>query len=127
MRDLAAVSSAAAIAVFGLCLRAAGLPLFPVALTLLAMMMSQTFWWRGVYWSGDVLRPAIGRTVGLIPEFTALGLCLVAVGAALLGLSVWAQPLMMRGRPMARIAVQWAFDRNGIKCLRVEQIMRADL
>jgi hypothetical protein len=84
LRDLAAVSSAAAIAVFGLCLRAAGLPLFPVALTLLAMMMSQTFWWRGVYWSGDVLRPAIGRTVGLIPEFTALGLCLVAVGAATL-------------------------------------------
>jgi hypothetical protein len=84
LRDLAAVSSAAAITLLGFCLRAAGVPVFAVALTMLAMMMGQSFWWRGVYWSSDALTPAIGRTVALTAEFTTLGLCLVTIGSIVL-------------------------------------------
>ena len=84
LRDLAAVSSAAVIVLFGVWLRAIGVPLFAVALAMLAMMTGQTFWWRGIVWSRDVLTPSIGQTVSLTAEFTRLGLCLAAIGAVVL-------------------------------------------
>ena len=59
LRDLAAVSSALTIVMFGVWLRAAGLHTFPIAITMLAMMMAPTSWWRGVSWNGDALTPAL--------------------------------------------------------------------
>ena len=59
LRDLAAVSSALTIMVFGCWLRAAGLHAFPIAVAMLAMMMAPTSWWRGVSWNGDALAPAL--------------------------------------------------------------------
>jgi len=50
-----------------------------------------------------------------------------AVAAMLFCSPVWEQPLITSGRPMARIAVQWAFLGNSIKSLRVELEMGTGL
>ena len=125
LRDLAAVTSAAVITVFGMCLSAVGVPVFPIALTMLAMMMGQSFWWRGVYWSADALTPAIGRTVDVSAEFTTLGLCLATIGAivmsarstktivvlivaaALCALHLTDVPLVIYGWAAIAIAMDW--------------------
>ncbi len=59
LRDLAAVAGAAAIVAFGAWLRAAGVPVFSIALAMMGMASSATFWWRGVSWNGDALSPAL--------------------------------------------------------------------
>ena len=58
LRDLAAVASAAAVTVLGLCLLASGLPLLPVLIAMIGMAAGSTFWWRGVLWTSDALAPA---------------------------------------------------------------------
>lgn len=59
LRDLAAVTSALAIVIFGLWLRATGLRPFPIAIAMLAMMTGAASWWRGVSWNADALTPAL--------------------------------------------------------------------
>ena len=59
LRDLAAVSGAATIVAFGAWLGAAGVPVFSIALAMMGMASSATFWWRGVSWNGDALSPAL--------------------------------------------------------------------
>ena len=59
LRDLAAVSGAAVIVAFGAWLGAAGVPVFSIALAMMGMASSATFWWRGVSWNGDALSPAL--------------------------------------------------------------------
>jgi len=61
-RDLAGVTTAAAIVMLGLWLTSAGVPLFPVLLTMLAMAAGSTIWWRGIYWTGDSLSPLFAMT-----------------------------------------------------------------
>ena len=58
LRDLAAVASAAAVTVLGLCLLGSGLPLLPVLIAMIGMAAGSTFWWRGVSWTSDALAPA---------------------------------------------------------------------
>jgi hypothetical protein len=62
LRDFAAVATALAIVIFGVWLRAAGLPLYAVLFAMLAMGASSTFWWRGIYWSFDALSPVLALT-----------------------------------------------------------------
>lgn len=59
LRDLAAVAGAATIVAFGAWLGAAGVPVFSIALAMMGMAASATFWWRGVSWNGDALSPAL--------------------------------------------------------------------
>ena len=56
-RDLAGLATTAAIVMLGLWLTAAGVPLFPVLLTLLGMAAGSTLWWRGINWTPDTLSP----------------------------------------------------------------------
>ena len=64
LRDLAAAAGAAAIVAFGAWLRAAGVPVFSIALAMMSMASSATFWWRGVSWNGDALSPALALLAG---------------------------------------------------------------
>lgn len=59
LRDFASVSSAATVVVFGLLLTTAGLPAFPVLLTMVAMAAGATFWARGTIWTPDALSPLL--------------------------------------------------------------------
>lgn len=61
-RDLAGVATAAAVVMLGLWLTTAGVPMFPVLLTMLAMAAGSTIWWRGIYWTGDSLSPLLAMT-----------------------------------------------------------------
>ena len=62
LRDLAGVATAAAIVMLGLWLTSAGVPMFPILLTMLAMAAGSTIWWRGIYWTGDSLSPLFAMT-----------------------------------------------------------------
>lgn len=59
IRDLAAVAAALTVVIFGCWLTAANVALFPVALTMMAMSVSATFWTRGTSWSNDGLSAAL--------------------------------------------------------------------
>ncbi len=59
LRDFAAVTAAAAVALFGVWLRRAGVALYPAALAMFGLAAGSTFWWRGVSWNGDALSPAL--------------------------------------------------------------------
>lgn len=60
LRDLAAVATAFAIVAFGVWLLALRMPTFIVAMTMLCMAVSPTFWGRGISWTFDALTPALG-------------------------------------------------------------------
>jgi hypothetical protein len=60
LRDLAAVSTALAIAALGAWLIAIDIPLLIVALTLFCAAVSPIFWGRGISWTFDALSPALG-------------------------------------------------------------------
>ena len=60
LRDLAAVATALAIAAFGIWLLALRMPMFIVAVTMLCVAVSPTFWGRGISWTFDALTPALG-------------------------------------------------------------------
>jgi len=59
LRDLAAVATALAVAAFGAWLLALKIPEFIVALTMVAMAVSPTFWGRGISWSYNTFTPAV--------------------------------------------------------------------
>ena len=59
LRDFAAVATALAIVAFGIWLKTAGVALYAILLTMVAMAASSTFWWRGIYWMPDALAPAL--------------------------------------------------------------------
>ncbi|MEO8681775.1 MAG: hypothetical protein ABI665_22205, partial [Vicinamibacterales bacterium] len=60
LRDLAAVASAAAVALLGVWLTSTGVPLYPVLIAMLGMAAGPTMWGRGIYWTVDTLSPALG-------------------------------------------------------------------
>lgn len=86
-RDLAALTTTAAIVMLGLWLTAAGVPLFPVLFTMLAMAAGSTLWWRGSYWTPDTLSPLFAMTAawagwrGLQTQRQVFGIAAVVAAA----------------------------------------------
>lgn len=59
VRDFAAVSAAAAMLAFAALLHAARLPGFVVIAAMLGMAFGDTFWWRGISYTGNALFPLL--------------------------------------------------------------------
>ena len=109
IRDLAAVATACTVIMFGFWLKAANVALFPLAVTMMAMAVSTTFWTRGTSWSNDGLSAALMLLAAsafwrwLGSSTRPVGLIAIAAGA----LAVVEDPIWIAALP-GILAILWS-------------------